>query len=208
MKNDPRSKTADAERKITRTDRVAKALQKARQAKPSGGRARRAMRELGRSGDDVGERALNWLELIYCVTNGLIPATEALGLSASDGEQFARLGAHHLQHGNLDEALAAGKLAVAAAPKLAIAWHLLGDALAQKRKDVEALVALQQARDLDPKNVRVWVDIAEVHISRIEYAAAIAALKKARELDADGKTPAGRRAQMLIMQTLMTLEDQ
>lgn len=213
MKNNETKKPAPppsspTQRGLPSDPRLASILGKLRAKHPKARRDGKAKRMLPKLAAIKESDAVDWLELVIWVMRGNISSKEALGLTKQDAVQFVRLGTHHLSHGNLEEAEAAGKLAVAAAPKMALAWHLLGDALAQKRKDTEALVALQQARDLDPKNVRVWVDIAEVHISRIEYAAAIAALKKARELDVDGKTPAGRRAQMLIMQTLMTLEDQ
>lgn len=190
--------------KAALSSRLGSLLTLARQNKRGGSRERKVMRLL--QGKNATPEAKAWAELVLAVMRGDLDQRTLLGLSSDEGLQIARHGAFLLEHGDTEAALAAGKLAVAHAPNHALAWHLLGDALALKGKDIEALVALQKARELAPNNPRVHVDLAEVHLARIEYRAAIDCLKQARALDPNGESPAGRRAQVLIVETLVKLE--
>jgi tetratricopeptide (TPR) repeat protein len=134
------------------------------------------------------------------VQAGSISAQGALGLKSSDAPAFSKHGTYLLQIGQAEPALACGELATALAPDAASGWLVRGAAAARLGREAQALLCYGAAARLDPKNTRVWVDLAEIQLSALDYASAAKDLKRALETDPTAKSPAGKRAQVLIAQ--------
>ncbi len=146
---------------------------------------------------DDKRRALGAALLLQVQSGGLAPE-KALGLSPAEAPRFARFSAHLLEEGQNEEALAAAEVATALDPKLFDGWLVRACALARSQRVAEALLCYGQAAQVDAKNVRVWTDMAELHLGLLDFASAAECLKKAIDLDPHAETPAGKRAFILI----------
>jgi tetratricopeptide (TPR) repeat protein len=143
-------------------------------------------------------------ELVYVIFGVLDPA-QVLGLSAADGEHLARYGLNLFASDDFEHARAAAALALAANPDCFEACVLMGCVLARAKEERAALGHYLRAQELRPSQVRPWVDSGELRIGLGEYTQAAADLKRAIELDPRGETPAGRRAQTIVVRTLMSV---
>ncbi len=147
-------------------------------------------------------------QTLAAVAAGKKSEAELLAISRRDAERLARYGLTLLSKQDHEAAEACAKLAVRGAPNLSLAWHVLGAASARLKKDGAAIVAYEQALQLDPRAVGLWVDLGELYLRAPAYERAAAALKKALTLDPEGKSKAGKRAQLLIGAAFMTLTGQ
>ncbi|MCC6806201.1 MAG: hypothetical protein IT381_02160 [Deltaproteobacteria bacterium] len=139
------------------------------------------------------------------VARGELSALSFLGLTAKDGEVFAGFAAALLNRGKTSKAAACAQLAVALAPGDGLAWLVLGCARARLGQDAAALAAYETAARLKPESARVWVDLAELALARLDHTTACAALRCALAVDPAGRTPAGARAQWIIARTVREL---
>lgn len=145
--------------------------------------------------------------LVGKILNGELDEKSALGLTPAHAEAVAKHGLAMLKAKDDRSAEAAGRLAAGADPKNARAWFVLGCASARLDKIPQAILAYQQATRLDPSNLRAEVDLAELYLSKLQYKPAAECLERVRARDPNAKTHAGVRAKVLIVKTLLTLEE-
>lgn len=207
-------------RKITRSDRLATLVKNVRKQRvaeakkekrtPRRREARLAQFEHRRGvpvASKLDEATLNAVEAIFYVSNGALDAKDVLGLSTDDALRIARFGMGLLSRDDATSAEACGHVATKVAPKEPLGWLVLGAASARQRKDMQAIIAYQQATLLAPNTLHAWVDLGELYVRRMELALGAKALQRALELDPEAKDPVTQRAQLLIVNTLMTLEE-
>ena len=135
----------------------------------------------------------------------LTPAA-ALGLRPSHACQLEQYAASCAASADFSTAAAAALLATTADPDSANAWLLLGNALGAQRKASAAIVALERVVAIDPAHLQGWVDLGEASLALLDYAAAARALTQAIALDPHARTPQGLRAQMLVVETIQSIE--
>lgn len=148
----------------------------------------------------------NFANALAATQNDPQRTMQVLGLSAADAEAFLSLGSALLEAGRNEEAMAAAEVATACAPKAPGGWQLWGCALARLGRTGDAVAAFARALALGGDDVQTLTDLAECHIVVFDYAAAAKALERAIKADPQAQTPAGFRAQALLMRTLMKLE--
>ncbi len=170
-------------------------------------RTLRRLVRLARKGGERQRRRAAATHLLFQVQNGVRSPAEALGLKPSDTPGYVRFAAHLLEHGRDEDALASAEVAIALDTNNASAWLVLGCSAARLGQMARALVCYGHAAHLDPNNVRVWTDMAELYLGTLDFAKAAECLERAIELDPDARTPAGKRAFVLVAKTYYGGED-
>ncbi|MCC6809674.1 MAG: hypothetical protein IT381_19750 [Deltaproteobacteria bacterium] len=208
-------------RKIARQDRLGKLVAKARDriTKERAAKKRvssvpkqaRLVTHVRRKGgatveSRAPEAALNAAEAIIYVRDGVIDAKDFLGLSEDEAIRIARHGLALLDRDDNDAARSCGVVATAFAPRFAPAWLVLACANARLRRDAEAIIAYQQVSVLEPTNTRALVDLAELYVRNMHFSLASQTLERALAIEKDVRSPIAQRAQLLVVNTLMTLE--
>ncbi|MDH4284080.1 MAG: tetratricopeptide repeat-containing glycosyltransferase family protein [Gallionellaceae bacterium] len=97
-------------------------------------------------------------------------------------ESLKQKGNAALQNGNLGEAEACYRGAIAADPGYMPAYYNLGNVLVMQRRHEEALAAYQKAGELDPQDYEILVNIGATLNTMGRYDEAITALNKAEQL--------------------------
>jgi adenylate cyclase len=109
-------------------------------------------------------------------------ARRAVALDGADAEARSLLANALWRRADYEGALAEAERALAAAPNLAFAHHMLGTTLMFSGRPKEGLTALERSIRLDPRHPRSAVRLMQValalYLSR-EYAAAVEAAKRA-----------------------------
>ena len=85
--------------------------------------------------------------------------------------------------GRLDEAIAAYRRAIAASPESGFLYRELGALERKQERPEEALQHLRRAVDLDPGDVRSWIQIGEILEESGDFPGAVSAYEKARAIE-------------------------
>ena len=152
------------------------------------------------------EAVLTAGEAIFFAALGVVDERDVHGLKAEDALGFARVGLGFLAQNKDDAAYAAGQLCSALDDKCAEGWFVRAASAARLGKEAEAIGAYQKVLELAPSHLPAAVDLAELHIRRLQYAEAAKRLDYVLKADPKAETPAGKRAQVLVVSTLMQLE--
>ncbi|MGE5320001.1 MAG: tetratricopeptide repeat protein [Hyphomicrobiaceae bacterium] len=114
---------------------------------------------------------------------GLVLMLVGLGACASlRAETLLELGARQTQTGNLDDALATYRQAVAAEPRSSIAHTRLGGVLLLRQQHGESIGQFKTAIGLDPANADAFVGLGMAYLHQGRYPLARAALAEALRL--------------------------
>lgn len=112
-------------------------------------------------------------------------ASKALEIDETLGEAHALLSIISDADWDWNEALKEYQLAISCSPGSARAYHGFAFTLAKRGRFDEALAAIRRARDIDPLNLVINVDLAEILCYAGRYDEAIEQCHKTLELDAN-----------------------
>lgn len=139
------------------------------------------------------------LKYITDLIDKKISLQEVAGIKDSDVNAILAVGVMMYQQGRLTEAEDLLRGAVLLNNNSAIAHSSLGTVLTAAGKHDEALVELDEAIKLDPKDTSAYVNRAEIQLQRADFQAASEDLKRAIELDPEGSNEAANRAREIIV---------
>src|SRR5262249_19968713 len=120
----------------------------------------------------------------------------------SDAERFVKFGISALGEADYETAASAATVAIALDDGQLEAWLVLGAARALQNRAAAPVQAYRPALARDERCLRAWVDLAQAYLLALDYAQAAEAVKQAIALDPEAKTPAGLRAQMIVVELL------
>ena len=115
-------------------------------------------------------------------------------------EGWTQRGAHFLEIGRMDDAIADFDKAVKLDPKASLAWANRGVALAWKKQNEQAAESLDKAAAISPRLAYIFHGRAIILQNQGDFAGAVALLGRAIDLLENNLWAYGRRAQILIAQ--------
>lgn len=144
-------------------------------------------------------------EQLTAVADGELTFAEAMGLTRTEAYGIA-FAAHRLfEHGQTARAKGILEGLMITNPKDAYFPGLLGAIYGREGKDDEALRLYTLSATLDPRNLTVRVNRADLLLRRGDLAAALDDLVAATRIDPKGKTALGKRALALARTTSAAL---
>jgi tetratricopeptide (TPR) repeat protein len=129
------------------------------------------------------------------------------GITMEQAYAFAELGYTLFEQGRYDEAQQIFEGLVISNPYDGYLHSVLGSIYARKDMHEEAVVEYSIAMELDPENIMVYVNRAEILLQHGEFEYAMDDLKAAIDLDPNGEDPAGLRARALAAATAGLIEE-
>ena len=142
---------------------------------------------------------------LQAVADGELTFAEAMGLTRTEAYGIA-FAAHRLfEHGQTARAKGILEGLMVTNPKDAYFPGLLGAIHGREGKEDEALRLYTLSAKLDPNNLTVRVNRADLLLRRGDLKAALEDLVAATRLDPKGKTPLGKRALALARTTSAAL---
>ncbi len=144
-------------------------------------------------------------EQLAAVADGELTFAEAMGLTRTEAYGIAFVAHRLFEHGQNARAKGILEGLIATNPKDAYFPGLLGAIYGREGKEDEALRLYTASAKLDPNNLTVRVNRADLLLRRGELAAALADLVAATRIDPQGKTALGKRALALARTTSAAL---
>lgn len=144
---------------------------------------------------------------LAAVSKGEITFAEAMGLTRTEAYGIAFVAHRLFEHGQVARAKGILEGLMDVNPKDAYFPALLGAIYGREGKEDKALELYTKSAKLDPKNLTVRVNRADLLLRKGDLAAALEDLVVATKLDPQGKTPLGKRALALARTTSAALKE-
>lgn len=130
--------------------------------------------------------ALTYLKLggVPNLQDAFSELNKAVGLDAANHDAQLKLGQLYLLGNEPEKARERAEAVLASTPQSSEGLVLKGQSLINEKKFKEGIAELRRAMELDPKNIRIYLELAGAYVRTNDLAQAEATLKQALSIDA------------------------